>query len=179
MTGGRPSANPLFLREEDLRQGLELLFLASRDLADDADAVLARAGLGRAHHRAIYFIGRNPQITLTGLLGILRVTKQSLSRVLGDLVQGGFVVQREGRGDRRRRPLELTEKGRAIERDLWQAQSARMVRGYRHAGAEAVQGFRTVLAGLIDAADARTEAEGGAESRPEAAAPARAQGGRR
>src|SRR3954453_15923914 len=80
---GKTLANPLFLREEDLRQGIELLFFAYRDFTAEADAVLAQLGFGRAHHRVIYFVGRKPGMTVSELLEILKITTQSLSRVLG------------------------------------------------------------------------------------------------
>ena len=146
-------ANPLFLREEDLRQGMELLFYAYRDFTAEPDAILARYGFGRAHHRVIYFVGRNPSITVSALLDILKVTKQSLSRVLGQLVRQGFVAQQPGVRDRRQRLLELTPKGAELERLLSEGQRARIARTYRAAGAEAVDGFRKVLLGMIDEAD--------------------------
>ena len=110
----KAAVNPLFLREEELREALELLFFAYRDFTGEPDAVLATRGLGRAHHRVIYFVGRHPSITVSELLGILRITKQSLSRVLGQLVREGFIVQRPGDVDRRQRLLELTAKGRGV-----------------------------------------------------------------
>ncbi len=94
MTDISLQANPLFLREEELRQGIELLFYAYRDFTAEPDAILAKYKFGRAHHRAIYFVGRYPGTTVSELLGILRITKQSLSRVLGQLVREGFVEQR-------------------------------------------------------------------------------------
>ena len=146
-------ANPLFLREEELRQGMELLFFAYRDFTGEPDKILARYGFGRAHHRVIYFVGRHPSITVSELLGILGITKQSLSRVLGQLVREGFIVQRPGRRDRRQRMLELTDRGRDLERLLSENQRRRMARAYRAAGAEAVEGFRMVLRNLIDEQD--------------------------
>jgi len=101
-------ANPLFLREEELRQGMELLFFAYRDFTGEPDKILARHTFGRAHHRVIYFVGRHPSITVSELLAILQITKQSLSRVLGQLVREGFIVQRPGQRDRRRRMLSQT-----------------------------------------------------------------------
>src|SRR5579863_4826011 len=97
--------------EEELRQGIELLFYAYRDFTAEPDAILARHGFGRAHHRVIYFVGRYPHLTVTELLGILRITKQSLSRVLGQLVEQGFIAQQPGPRDRRQRLLQLTSKG--------------------------------------------------------------------
>lgn len=153
MTDVKTGINPLFLREEELRQGLELLFFAYRDFTAEPDAILEEYGFGRAHHRVIYFVGRNPNMTVSDLLGILRITKQSLSRVLGQLVAEGFITQRPGVRDRRQRLLELTEKGTELERQLTERQRARMARAYRDAGAEAVEGYRKVLLGLIDEAD--------------------------
>ncbi|MGE0118113.1 MAG: MarR family winged helix-turn-helix transcriptional regulator [Dongiaceae bacterium] len=142
-------ANPLFLREEDLRQGIEMLFYAYRDFTAEADAMLAQYGFGRAHHRVIYFVGRNPGMPVSALLGILKITKQSLSRVLAQLVRQGFITQRPGPSDRRQRLLELTPQGAELERRLTEGQRALVARAYRGAGAEAVDGFRKVLLGLV------------------------------
>lgn len=150
MTDIKTGINPLFLREEELRQGIELLFFAYRDFTTEPDAILAEYGFGRAHHRVIYFVGRHPGITVSELLEILRITKQSLSRVLGQLVTEKFIVQRPGTRDRRQRLLELTEKGVELERQLTERQRARIARAYREAGAEAVEGFRKVMLGLVD-----------------------------
>ena len=83
--------------EDELRQGIELLFYAYRDFTAEPDAMLARYGFGRAHHRVIYFVGRHPHMSVSELLGILRITKQSLARVLGQLVRQGFIVQQTGK----------------------------------------------------------------------------------
>ena len=147
------SANPLFLREEELRRGIELLFFAYRDFTKGPDKLLAEHRLGRAHHRAIHFIGRNPGITVSRLLGILRITKQSLSRVLGQLVERGLVSQEKGRQDRRQRLLYLTESGLELEKRLSDLQRDRVARAYRDAGADAVAGYRRVLLGLLDQAE--------------------------
>ncbi len=143
-------ANPLFLRDDELRRGIELLFYAYRDFTAEPDKILAEYGFGRAHHRVIYFVGRNPGITVGALLGILRITKQSLARVLRQLVREGFIVQRQGSRDRRQRLLHLTEAGADLERRLTASQRARFARAYRAAGAQAVEGFRQVLTGLLD-----------------------------
>ena len=153
MADVKTGVNPLFLREEELRQGIELLFYAYRDFTSEPDAILGKIGLGRAHHRVIYFVGRNPAITVTELLSILRITKQSLSRVLSELVRLGFVTQRPGTRDRRQRLLELTEKGIDRERQLSENQRQRSARAYRKAGAGAVEGFREVMLGIIDDED--------------------------
>jgi len=153
MTDIKTGINPLFLREEELRQGIELLFFAYRDFTAEPDAILGEYGFGRAHHRVIYFVGRNPGMTVSNLLAILKITKQSLSRVLSQLVAEGFVTQRPGARDRRQRLLELTEKGTELERQLTERQRTRFARAYREAGAEAVEGFRKVMLGLIEEAD--------------------------
>ncbi|GIK99252.1 MAG: MarR family transcriptional regulator [Alphaproteobacteria bacterium] len=146
-------ANPLFLREDELRQGIEMLFYAYRDFTAEPDAILAKIGFGRAHHRVIHFVGRQPGMTVSELLDILRITKQSLSRVLSQLVREGYVIQRPGTRDRRQRLLELTPKGMELERQLSEGQRALVARAYRAAGAEAVDGFRKVLLGLINETD--------------------------
>lgn len=143
------SANPLFLRDEELRQAIEMLFFGYRDFTGVADEILDDYGFGRAHHRAIYFIGRHPGMTVSDLLRILRITKQSLNRVLSQLVDEGYVSQQKGTRDRRQRLLELTDKGRALEERLSAAQRALIAGAYREAGAEAVEGFRKVLLGIM------------------------------
>ncbi len=139
-----------FLTDEQLRQGIELLFFAYRDFTSDPDEILAERGYGRAHHRAIHFIKRRPGITVAGLLEILRVTKQSLNRVLRQLVEDGLVVSTEGVSDRRQRNLTLSAEGEALERALSEPQRARLRRAYAQAGPEAVAGFRLVLEQMLD-----------------------------
>lgn len=153
MADVKSSINPLFLREEELRQGIELMFYAYRDFTGEPDSILAEYGFGRAHHRAIHFINRDPGMTVAALLAILRITKQSLSRVLSQLVEEGYVEQKKGVRDRRQRLLYLTEKGRELERRVSEKQRARVAKAYQEAGAEAVEGYRKVLLGLIDEAD--------------------------
>ncbi|MBU6474212.1 MAG: MarR family transcriptional regulator, partial [Alphaproteobacteria bacterium] len=106
------------------------------------------AGLGRAHRRALYFIARNPGLSVAGLLSILRITKQSLARVLNDLIEGGYIERKQAPNDRRMRQLRLTAKGAALDAALWKAQRPLLVRAFRDAGPEAVAGFRRVLMGL-------------------------------
>jgi DNA-binding MarR family transcriptional regulator len=135
--------------DDEVRQGIELLFFAYRDFTAEPDAILARYAFGRAHHRVIHFVGRHPRMTVGELLGTLRITKQSLGRVLGQLVRQGFVLQCPGARDRRQRLLDLTPKGRELERQLSGPQRARVANAYREAGALAVEGFRRVLLGII------------------------------
>lgn len=140
----------LFLREEQMRQAQDLLFFAYRDFTAAADALLEEMGLGRAHHRALHFIGRQPGIAVGDLLGILRITKQSLARVLTTLIARGLVAQAPGRDDRRQRLLSLTDAGRALERRLFEAQRQRLAAAYLEAGGPAVDGFRRVMRAIMD-----------------------------
>ena len=146
----KPIGKALFLREEELRRGIEMMFFSYRDFTSEADTILAEQDMGRAHHRAIYFIGRHPGITVSDLLGILNITKQSLSRVLSGLMKDGFVLQKTGTTDRRQRLLYLTETGVELESRLTALQGRRFAAAYREAGAEAVDGFQRVLRGLMD-----------------------------
>lgn len=155
-----PDVEP-FLADEEVRQALELLFFAYRDFTGEPDALLASDGFGRAHHRVIYFVKRNPSITVNRLLGILKITKQSLSRVLGQLVREGYINQETDRGDRRRRTLTLTAKGEALEAKLTDCQGTRIRRAYSAAGADAVRGFKTVLAHIINEDDRHRFTGGG------------------
>jgi DNA-binding MarR family transcriptional regulator len=136
--------------DADMRMAQDLLFFAYRDFTNAADVALAELGLGRAHHRALHFIGRNPGSTVSDLLAILRITKQSLARVLGALMEQGYVAQLPGREDRRQRLLSLTPSGAALERRLFERQRARLAPAWREAGPEAVDGFRRVMRGIMD-----------------------------
>jgi DNA-binding MarR family transcriptional regulator len=156
----------LFLREEEIRAAQDLLFFAYRDFTNVADVILAELDLGRAHHRALHFIGRNPGIPVTELLAILRITKQSLARVLGALIERGYVSQAQGRADRRQRLLTLTSAGQALERRLFERQRERLVAAYRDAGVPSVEGFRRVMRGIMDeAARAYTDRSGPVRAR--------------
>lgn len=141
-----PSA--LFLREAEVRRGLELMFSGQAELARAIEAILADARLGRAHQRALYFIGRRQDLTVGALIQRLGITKQSLNRVLNELIDRQLVEIRIGRDDRRQRLLRLTEAGRALEDELFEAMRARLASAYAQAGQQAVGGFWAVLEGL-------------------------------
>ncbi|NGM44334.1 MarR family transcriptional regulator [Rhodobacter sp. SGA-6-6] len=140
----------LFLTDEQLRKGIEAMFFAYRGFTADPDRILQGLDYGRAHHRAIHFIHRSPGTTVSNLLSILGVTKQSLNRVLRTLIDDGLVRSEKGRVDGRERHLYLTQKGEALERQLSDAQRARMRAAYRAAGPAAVAGFRQVLEAMMD-----------------------------
>ncbi len=146
----------LYLTDEQLRQGIEAMFFAYRGFTADPDRILAEFTYGRAHHRAVHFINRAPGTTVNNLLGILGVTKQSLNRVLRSLIADGLVESRVGQRDKRERHLFLTDAGQELERKLSDAQRARMRAAYRHAGPEAVAGFRLVLEAMMDTEMQRT-----------------------
>lgn len=146
-TGGQ---SLLFLTDEQLRKGIEAMFFAYQGFTADPDRILAEKGYGRAHHRAIHFINRSPGTTVNNLLAILGVTKQSLNRVLRTLIEDGLVSSEVGKSDKRERHLYLTENGKALEKELSDAQRDRMRAAYRVAGPEAVAGFRQVLEAMMD-----------------------------
>lgn len=107
---------------------IELLFFAYRDFVGEADAILADYGFGRAHHRVLHFVDRNPGLRISDLLAILKITKQSLGRVLRQLVEEGFVEAQPGASDRREKLLFTTERGAALARRLARLQTARIER---------------------------------------------------
>ena len=140
----------LFLTDEQLRKGIEAMFFAYRGFTSDPDRILAELSYGRAHHRALHFINRSRGTTVNNLLSVLGVTKQSLNRVLRTLIEDGLVESRVGRQDRRERHLYLTAPGADLERQLSEAQRARMRAAYRAVGPQAVAGFRQVLEAMMD-----------------------------
>jgi DNA-binding MarR family transcriptional regulator len=142
-------ASPLFLREAELRRGLELLYFGHSHLTRSVDQGLAEQGLGRAHHRALYFIARKPGMTVSELLSLLAITKQSLGRVLNELTERKLVETRPGDRDRRQRLLNLTAAGAKMESELFEAVRERMSAAYVSAGQAAVSGFWAVLEGLV------------------------------
>ena len=145
--------NPLFLREEDLRQTIELLFFAYRDFTEGPDKILSEVGFGRAHHRVIHFVFRNEGISVTELLKILKITKQSLSRVLTQLVNDKYIDQIQGTKDRRQKKLYLTNKGLLLEKKLSKPQLRKLAEAFRTSGAAAVENYRDVLIKMINEKD--------------------------
>lgn len=153
MAASAPSAPALFLREPELRRGLELLYFGYSHLTRSIDRGLAMEGLGRAHHRALYFIARKPDLTVSDLLSLLAITKQSLGRVLTELTERGLVEMRPGERDRRQRLLRLSPAGVAMESELFEAAREKMSAAYSRAGQAAVAGYWAVLEGLIPEED--------------------------
>jgi len=139
-----PAGEPYF----DL---IELLFFAYRDFVGDADEVLAKLGFGRAHHRVLHFVNRNPGMKVADLLDILKITKQSLGRVLKQLIDQGYVVQKAGANDRRQRLLYVGPAGEALALKLAGLQTERIARVLREQGPGAREAAGRFLAGMIDA----------------------------
>jgi len=129
---------------------IELLFFAYRDFVGDPDEVLSKLGFGRAHHRVLHFINRNPGMKVADLLDILNITKQSLGRVLKQMVDQGYVVQKEGAQDRRQRLLYVTPKGEALALKLAGMQTARITRAIAELGPAAHENARRFLTAMID-----------------------------
>ena len=136
-------------RDEDIVDLIELLFFAYRDFTSDPDAILDQFGFGRAHHRVIHFAGRRPGMTVAQLLDILRITKQSLARVLKELIAKGYVYQKEGEQDRRQRLVYLTEEGEALRQRLMRPQYERVRRALAEAGDRSKAQSRSILYHLV------------------------------
>jgi len=129
---------------------IELLFFAYRDFVGDPDEVLSKLAFGRAHHRVLHFVNRNPGMKVADLLDILNITKQSLGRVLKQMVDQGYVVQKEGAQDRRQRLLYVTPKGEALALKLASLQTARINRAIAELGPGAHDAARHFLTAMID-----------------------------
>lgn len=140
-------------QEPPLFDLIELLFFAYRDFVGDPDRILAQYGFGRAHHRVLHFVNRNPGLTIASLLDILRITKQSLNRVLKDLLEKGYVEQRAGLVDRRQRLLYVTPRGAALALDLAAMQTRRISRALEEAGPDAAEAARAFLRAMVEPAD--------------------------
>ena len=148
-----PGASPLFLREDEIRRGVELLYFGYTRLTNAIDQELAKQGLGRAHHRALYFIARQPDLTVGELLKLLAITKQSLGRVLKELQDRDFSETLPGQVERRQKLLRLTAKGKELEAELFRQLRGKLSSAYVSAGQESVSGFWHVLEGLVPESD--------------------------
>lgn len=130
-----------------------LFFFAYRDFTGDADALLERQGFGRAHHRVLYFVNLRPGMPVADLLDILKITKQSLARVLRQLIDNGYIEQKTGHSDRRQRLLFATDKGRQLFATLSASQASRIdaaINGLPPEGARLVRRF---LVGMVEPGD--------------------------
>ena len=155
---GRRTVAPGDVRDQDaadqrLVTMVELLFFAYRDFTAEPDAILDEMGFGRAHHRVLHFVNRNPGLRVADLLSVLRITKQSLARVLKQLIDEGFVIQTTGPDDRRERRLHATDTGRALAERLLANQTKRIAAALAAAGPEAERHAEAFLLGVISAED--------------------------
>jgi DNA-binding MarR family transcriptional regulator len=138
-------------RGEPIWDIIELLFFAYRDFVSDPDDVLAKFNFGRAHHRVLHFVNRHPGMKVADLLDVLKITKQSLGRVLKQLVDQGYIVQKEGENDRRQRLLYVTAKGETLAMKLAGLQTERIARALAELGPNAHEAARRFLVAMIDA----------------------------
>jgi len=153
-SGGKGSVtSPLSTQDQPELALIELLFFAYRDFVSDPDAALLSFGFGRAHHRVIHFVNRNPGIRVADLLDILKITKQSLGRVLKQLIDNGFIEQKAGPLDRRQRLLYPTEAGRALAIRLIDLQARRMRSAAASLSAEERAGAEKFLRRIIDTSE--------------------------
>jgi DNA-binding MarR family transcriptional regulator len=136
--------------EESVVDLIELLFFAYRDFISDPDAILAKFRFGRAHHRVLHFGDRNPGLTVADLLDILKITKQSLARVLKELINSNLIEQRTGQEDRRQRLLYATPAGQALSAGLSAPQEARIKAALVRLGPGARETVTQFLFGMID-----------------------------
>ena len=154
--GGRAATFAAATQEEEpLYELIELLFFAYRDFVGDADRLLEAFGFGRAHHRVLHFVSRHPGLTIAALLDILKITKQSLNRVLKELVAKNFIDARAGATDRRHRQLYATEAGEKLARDLARLQTRRFVAALEDVGPGARKMASQFLQAMIDAPERR------------------------
>ena len=140
---------PLFLSEKEIRKIIELMFFAYRDFTSEPDALLEKINFGRAHHRVIYFVGKKEKITIKELLSILQITKQSLSRVLNQLVKEKYIILSIGE-DKRTKNLSLTNKGHKLENELSTIQIKKIKNILKDANEDNIDGFKTILYEMID-----------------------------
>ncbi|MFV0431164.1 MAG: MarR family winged helix-turn-helix transcriptional regulator [Alphaproteobacteria bacterium] len=132
----------LYLQDDNLKELMEIFFFSYQMFTKQADDKLAEMGLGRAHHRILYFVGANPELSVSELLAILKITKQSLSRVLNQLEVEGYIERKSDKKDARKRLLWLTPKGRDFEQELTKIQIEILRNACQKGGADAVEGFR-------------------------------------
>ena len=141
--------SPFFLNEKEIRKVIELFFFSYRDFTSGPDKILEKLKFGRAHHRAIYFVGKKNNITIKELLVVLKITKQSLSRVLNQLVEEGYIIVSSGL-DKRTKSLSLTEKGGKLELELSTIQVKKIKKVLNNFSEENINGFKKILYEMID-----------------------------
>ena len=147
--------SPFFLNDKEIRKVIELIFFSYRDFTAGPDQILEKLSFGRAHHRVIYFVGKKDKITIKELLGVLKITKQSLSRVLNQLVKEGFIVVSTGL-DKRTKNLSLTSSGLSLENKLSTIQIQRIKKVISNFNQEDIDGFKKILFEMIEIDNKKT-----------------------
>ena len=146
---------PFFLNDKEIRKIIELVFFSYRDFTAGPDQILEKLNFGRAHHRVIYFVGKKDKITIKELLGVLKITKQSLSRVLNQLVKEGFIVVSTGL-DKRTKNLSLTSSGLSLENELSTIQIQKIKKVINNFNQEDIDGFKKILYEMIEIDNKKT-----------------------
>jgi len=147
--------SPFFLNDKEIRKIIELVFFSYRDFTAGPDQILEKLNFGRAHHRVIYFVGKKDKITIKELLGVLKITKQSLSRVLNQLVKEGFILVSTGL-DKRTKNLSLTTSGLSLENELSTIQIKKIKKVIGNFNKEDIDGFKKILYEMIEADNKKT-----------------------
>ena len=147
--------SPFFLNDKEIRKIIELVFFSYRDFTAGPDQILEKLNFGRAHHRVIYFVGKKDKITIKELLEVLRITKQSLSRVLNQLVKEGFIVVSTGL-DKRTKNLSLTSSGLSLENELSTIQIQKIKKVINNFNQEDIDGFKKILYEMIEIDNKKT-----------------------
>ena len=146
---------PFFLNDKEIRKIIELVFFSYRDFTAGPDQILEKLNFGRAHHRVIYFVGKKDQITIKELLGVLKITKQSLSRVLNQLVKEGYIVVSTGL-DKRTKNLSLTSSGLILEDEMSTIQIQKIKKVINNFNQEDIDGFKKILYEMIEIDNKKT-----------------------
>ena len=147
--------SPFFLNNKEIRKIIELVFFSYRDFTAGPDQILEKINFGRAHHRVIYFVGKKDKITIKELLGVLKITKQSLSRVLNQLVKEGFILVSTGL-DKRTKNLSLTTSGLSLENELSTIQIKKIKKVIGNFNKEDIDGFKKILYEMIEIDNKKT-----------------------
>ena len=147
--------SPFFLNDKEIRKIIELIFFSYRDFTAGPDQVLEKLNFGRAHHRVIYFVGKKDKITIKELLGVLKITKQSLSRVLNQLVKENFIVVSTGL-DKRTKNLSLTSKGLSLENELSTIQTQKIKKVINNFNQGDIDGFKKILYEMLEIDNKKT-----------------------
>ena len=147
--------SPFFLSDKEIRKVIELIFFSYRDFTEGPDKILEKLNFGRAHHRVIYFVGKKNNITIKELLRVLKITKQSLSRVLNQLVKEGYIFVSTGI-DKRTKTLSLTNKGFDLENKLSTIQINKIKKVINTFNEDDINGFKKILFGMIETDNKKT-----------------------